>query len=215
MPPRGRYLAREVGRLAGVSGNKIGQWARRGYIRSSQSSVEPRVYSYQDAADAMAVHALLDAGVEHAAIREAIEFIRSKRGSSWPLSGADLRVGRRRASGRVEFVLVDAAEAPMDVRSHNLVFEQILDLAQISADLRRGGWAARALPDLRHIEVHPDRLSGRPVIAGLRVPAEDAGRLAETAEGREILRDDYGLTDEQISDAARWWATVTEYDPAA
>lgn len=59
MSPRGYYLAHEVGWLAGVSGDRIGQWARRGYIRSSVSSVVPRVYSFQDVAEAMVVHELL------------------------------------------------------------------------------------------------------------------------------------------------------------
>ncbi len=53
MGPRGQFLSHVVGPLAGVSGQTIGQWARRGYIRSSQSSDAPRVYSYQDVAEAM------------------------------------------------------------------------------------------------------------------------------------------------------------------
>ena len=55
MPPVGHYLAREAGSLAGVSGDKIGQWARRGYIRSSQRTHVPRVYSFQDVAEAMVI----------------------------------------------------------------------------------------------------------------------------------------------------------------
>ena len=40
----GTFLAGEVGELAGVSGNTIGQWARWGYIRASQSDGDPHVY---------------------------------------------------------------------------------------------------------------------------------------------------------------------------
>jgi hypothetical protein len=72
LPPRGRYLAWEAGQLAGVSGPKMGQWARRGYIRSSVSSRAPRVYSFQDVAEAMVVHELLERQVVHREIREAI-----------------------------------------------------------------------------------------------------------------------------------------------
>ena len=43
--PHGSFLAGEVGELAGVTGNTIGQWARRGLIRSSQSDGEPRLTS--------------------------------------------------------------------------------------------------------------------------------------------------------------------------
>src|SRR5688572_7510043 len=69
LPPVGHYLANEVGRLAGVTGDQIGQWARYGYIRSSQSDDQPRVYSYQDVAEAMAVHQLRDNGVSYEDIR--------------------------------------------------------------------------------------------------------------------------------------------------
>jgi hypothetical protein len=37
-------------------------------------------------------------------------------------------------------------------------------LDEVRAQLRRGGWAVRSLPDLHYIEVSPDRLSGRPTI---------------------------------------------------
>ena len=47
--PHGHFLAAEAGELAGVSGTTIGQWARRGLIRSSVSDEEPRVYSVEDA----------------------------------------------------------------------------------------------------------------------------------------------------------------------
>jgi len=55
----GRLLAADVGELAGVSGTTIGQWARRGYIRSSQSEGEPRVYSVEDVGEAAIVADLL------------------------------------------------------------------------------------------------------------------------------------------------------------
>ncbi len=73
--PRGHYLAREVGQLAGVSGDMIGQWARRGYIHSSQSRAGeiPRVYSFQDIAEAMIVHELLEHEVSHREIKWAIK----------------------------------------------------------------------------------------------------------------------------------------------
>src|SRR5215212_7230177 len=71
--PRGRYLAGEAGMLAGVSGDRIGQWARHGYIRSSRSDREPRVYSYEDVAEAMIVHELEELGAALPSIRRAVE----------------------------------------------------------------------------------------------------------------------------------------------
>jgi DNA-binding transcriptional MerR regulator len=81
-------MAKEVGQLAGVSGNTIGQWARWGYIRSSRSDSEPRVYSVEDVAEAAIVHALLERGVRHAQVRRAIG--RLEEYGDWPLSQAPL-----------------------------------------------------------------------------------------------------------------------------
>ncbi len=121
--PRGYYLAHEAGWLAGVSGDRIGQWARRGYTLG--------------------------------------------------------------------------------------------DVRRIARDLRRGGWAVRGLPDLRSIEVDPDRLSGRPAISGTRVPAELVAQLARTEAGQKTLRSDYGVTAQQMKDATVWWRAVEELAAAA
>ena len=93
-PPRthGRFLAGEVGELAGVSGTTIGQWARRGYIRSSVSEGEPRVYSVEDIAEAAMVRALLDRGVRHADVRRALARLGAY--GRWPLSDAPLATTR-------------------------------------------------------------------------------------------------------------------------
>ncbi len=213
LPPRGHYLAHEVGWLAGVSGKTIGQWARRGYIRSSRSSLLPLVYSYQDVGEAMVVHELLDHNVSHAAIRKTIEHLRSKYGSAWPLTHAELSVVpvHPDAVGRSRTVV--EADA-YDIPGRHPVLAGV-NLESIRADLHRGGWAARALPDLRFIEVDPDRLSGRPVIRGRRVPAEDAARLADAKGGRAALREGYGLSDPEIDDAVRWWQKVQEFERLA
>src|SRR5207253_1449294 len=87
LPPVGYYLAHEAGRLAGVSGRTIGQWARRGYIQSSQSTGRPRVYSYQDVAEAMIVHELLERQASHKEIKTAIADLRKQHGRTWPLTG--------------------------------------------------------------------------------------------------------------------------------
>lgn len=84
----GHLLAGEVGELAGVSGTTIGQWARWGYIRSSQSDGEPRVYSVEDVGEAAIVSELLSRGVSHADVRRAIERLRDL--GRWPLQEAAL-----------------------------------------------------------------------------------------------------------------------------
>ncbi|MGD0273927.1 MAG: DUF433 domain-containing protein [Gaiellaceae bacterium] len=210
LPPRGHYLAHEVGRLAGVSGQTIGQWARRGYIRSSQSEETPRVYSYQDVAEAMVVHELLDRGVTHTQIRRAISATRERWGNDWPLTHAPLAMSEGR-------LVVEADQARYDIGHRG--WQQLLpsedDLRRIASQLHRGGWAARELPELEHIEVDPERLSGRPVIRGTRVPAELVAELAEKPEGRQELREGYEVGDKEIDDALEWWRVVRRYEEAA
>jgi DNA-binding transcriptional MerR regulator len=86
--PHGHFLAAEAGELAGVSGTTIGQWARRGLIRSSVSDDEPRVYSVEDVAEAAIVRALLERGVRHVDVHRLIGRLRAY--GEWPLSQAAL-----------------------------------------------------------------------------------------------------------------------------
>lgn len=224
---RGHYLAEEAGRLAGVSGTTIGQWARRGYIRSSRSTGPPRVYCYQDVAEAMAVHELLARGVSLRAVKAAVDRLRDRGASDWPLQDSRLLVPGRLRPGpstpgqprrppvrSARAIVVEEEEGHTDVVSGHPVLAG-LDLERLASDLERGGWAAREIPGLRHIEVHPDRLSGRPVIRGKRVPAELAARMAETPQGSDVLMHDYGLTRDEVEDARRWWHAVVRYEQVA
>ena len=211
MPPRGNYVAHEVGWLAGVSGDRIGQWARRGYIRSSQSTGRPRVYSYQDVAEAMIVHELEDSGADLASIKRAIARLRDRHGANWPLQRSQLGAVH---GGVVEY----RGHEVYDIGGKGSEWQHVLEpdnLRKIVGQLERGGWAVRDLPDLRFIEVNPDRLSGRPVIRGRRVSAEVVAQIAETPGGAEVLREDYELTDEEIRDARRWWQVARTYVPEA
>ncbi len=87
--PHGILAAHDVGELVGVSGTTIGQWARRGYIRSSQREREPRLYSVEDVAEASIVRALIDRGVRRRDVRRAVARLRELEGP-WPLSRARL-----------------------------------------------------------------------------------------------------------------------------
>lgn len=96
MKAHGEFLAGAVGELAGVSGTTIGQWARWGYIRASQSDGDPHVYSLEDVAEAVMVKALLDRGVSRPMIRRAVAHLSDY--GDWPLSEARLATtenGRR------------------------------------------------------------------------------------------------------------------------
>lgn len=217
MPPRGRYLAQEAGQLAGVSGNKIGQWARQGYIQSSVSDGRPRVYSFQDVAEAMVVHELLERGARYREIKQHIRLLRERFGTDWPLTQAPIGTGTVGGTDKAPARVV-ADDGSMTYATGRQGWQQqvdVGDLSVISDLLRRGGWAARKLPDLRYVEVNPDRLSGRPTIKDRRIAAQDVAEIAATADGRKMLRDDYELTEDQIGDARRWWEVVREYELAA
>ncbi len=85
--PHGSFLAGEAGELAGVPGTTLGQWARRGLIRSSVSDGEPRRYAVEDVAEATVVRALLERGARHADVHATIDRLQPAR---WPLSAATL-----------------------------------------------------------------------------------------------------------------------------
>lgn len=214
LPPVGHYLAYEVGQLAGVSGGRIGQWARHGYICSSQSEGPPRIYSYQDVAEAMVVHALIQDRMPLRNIRTAVQNLRDEFGP-WPLQDAPLYAESDRRillmdSG--ELFEADAAKMP----GSGVIYQTVeRNLKQIAADLRRGGWAARELPDLEHIEVNPKRLSGRPTIRGRRIPARFVAETAGTGGGWDLLRTDFDLEPVQIDDAVSWLRSVDAYLAAA
>lgn len=212
MPPRGRYLAWEAGQLAGVSDLTIGQWARRGYIRSSVEQSIPRVYSFHDIAEAMVVHELLERGVTHRDIKKAIRELGDRYGD-WPLTDAKLATIPGAARARV---IARESEGDYDIGGFG--WQQVIEpenLEKIRAQLRRGGWAVRALPDLEHIEVDPDRLSGKPTIRGRRIAAEDVAEIAAARGGVETLREDYELDESEIADARRWWREVRRLEAAA
>jgi uncharacterized protein (DUF433 family)/DNA-binding transcriptional MerR regulator len=208
--PRGHYLASEVGALAGVSGDRIVQWARRGYIRASWSEPgeSPLVYSFQDVAEAMLVHELEDRGVPLSLIRATVKGLRERYGN-WPLQAAELEVDQAVSDEGLPLAtlaVVEDKQLRMEASKHGWqILEDVrVNPRRISLDLHRGGWAVRVAPDLEHIEVDPDRLSGRPVIRGRRVPVSLVAEEAGTPDGLELLHDDYGLTDDEIADAKRW-----------
>jgi uncharacterized protein (DUF433 family) len=208
--PRGWYLAREVGQLAGVSGETIGQWARYEYIRSSWSSDIPRVYSFQDVAEAIAVHELIERHVPHAEIKSAIDGLRVEFGD-WPLQTAPLATT---GTGRVALKHED--NTAVDVgRSRGQTFLSFVELQGLNDLLRRGGWALRDLEDVTRIEVDPDRLSGRPTIRDRRVPAEKIARIAQVPGGFRVVATEYGITRKEAEDAVRWYARARQLEQAA
>jgi uncharacterized protein (DUF433 family) len=60
------------------------------------------------------------------------------------------------------------------------------------------------------IEVDPERLSGQPVVRNRRVSTETVADLAQRPEGLALLKEDYGLTEEEIREAVEYERDVDE-----
>jgi DNA-binding transcriptional MerR regulator len=175
------YLAHEAGRLAGVDGDRIGQWSRWGHIRASVSAGDPHVYAFADVADALAIRLLLDAGVTLPAIRHAVERLDGDHPLSHGLHVVDGRMAVERAGG-LEDVFTEQRVLELDGK---------LDPVML---LRAGGWPS-LVTGVTGVEVDPARAGGRPCLSGRRVPVEDA----------VAAPDGLDLTPEQLADAHRWW----------
>jgi DNA-binding transcriptional MerR regulator len=139
MSPRahGSLVAADVGELVGVSGTTVGQWARRGYIRSSQREQEPRLYAVEDVAEAAIVRALLDRGVRRPEIRRAVARLR---GSSrpWPLSAA--RLATVDGGGRTRLLLHEAGEGWLELGPRG--WQRVVPIGEIDEVRMRLGAAA-------------------------------------------------------------------------
>ena len=129
----GSLLAGEAGELVGVSGTTIGQWARHGYIRPSQSAELPHVYSVEDVGEAAIVAELLTRGVRHADIRRAIERLRGY--GDWPLSEA--RLATTVDGGRPRIVLrEDGATFMLGDRGWQQVPPPLVEVEDVRLRLR-------------------------------------------------------------------------------
>ena len=117
--------------VEGVSGNTIGQWARWGYIRPSQSTADPHVYSVEDVAEAAVVHELLDRGVRHRTVRRA--FLHLADYGEWPLSAAPLATTR---DGRLVLLREDGDVYALSPRGWQLMAAPP-DLDEVHLRLRR------------------------------------------------------------------------------
>jgi hypothetical protein len=175
------YSAAEVGHLAGVPGDRVGQWARWGHIAASVSAGDPHVYGWDDTAEAIAVHELIERGLGLREIRWAVGALGGA--ATWPLARAGIHVVHGRIAVERGGELIDLRSGAQEV----LALDGRIDPVRV---LRDGGWPARVL-GLGRIEVDRARLRGRPVVAGTRIAVQDADAAL-------------GLDAAQIDEAKRW-----------
>jgi hypothetical protein len=129
----GHLTAGDAGELVGVTGNTIGQWARWGYIRASQSAGDPHVYSVEDVAEAAVVRALLVRKVRHREVRRAIQHLGDY--GLWPLSQAPLATPR---DGRLVLLKENGGVFALSPRGWQLMADPpVFD--EVHGRLRRAG----------------------------------------------------------------------------
>jgi uncharacterized protein (DUF433 family)/DNA-binding transcriptional MerR regulator len=207
LPPEqiGVYTPGRAGALAGVSGQRIGQWARHGLIRPTVYEGRPRnLYSYFDVAEAIVIRWLLDRGENPANIAYALASVREDY-PQWPLLNAPLGLGQQSTDdpGRLvrktpEGPYVDATgTAPGQFVIQPTLLDQARDM------LVHGGWLASRL-GLKRIEVTPAKLGGQPTLRGRRWAVDHVARLAADEAGQRVLREEYGLEQAEIDEALAW-----------
>ncbi len=201
----GVFSPRRAGQLAGVGGDRIGQWARHGLIRPTIHAGPPaNRYAFNDVAEAIVVHWLHAQGFGYDDIRLAIR----KAGEShrsWPLLEAAVGVahhGLERDRGVIALRTAEDQYVEIGRPGDQIVLEPEL-FDQASDVLRQGGWLAREL-GLTRIEVDPEKLGGAPSVKGHRWPVERVARIAADDDGRALLIEDYDLDERDVDESVRW-----------
>jgi uncharacterized protein (DUF433 family) len=142
------------------------------------------------------VRYLVDIGLKPREVRQIVEDLRAEYGE-WPLAAAPLEHdGKLVVIHEGKDIYISALMPGHEVIAGTLI-----------AALERGGWVTWKNPR-GHIEVDPERLSGRPTIRGRRAATQLVADIADTPAGREVLRAEYGLSDEEIDDAVGYEADV-------
>jgi uncharacterized protein (DUF433 family) len=200
----GVFSPSRAGALAGVSGDRIGQWARYGLIRPTVYEGRPaNRYAFYDVAEAIVVHWLRDQQFDYSAIHAAIAIAR-KHHPKWPLQKAPLGVARLAIEGDRGVIVerIDGGYVETGRSGGQIILKpELLDFARDM--LRTGGWLADKL-QLKRIEVDPEKLGGVPTLRGRRWPVERVAQIAADEEGRAILIEDYGLDERDVEESVRW-----------
>lgn len=201
----GVFSPRRAGQLAGVGGDRIGQWARYGLIRPTIYEGRPaNRYAFYDVAEAIVVHWLLDHGFDYTEIHTAIDRAGESR-RSWPLLEAPLGVAQHtveRDRGVIVLRTPEGHYVEIGRPGDQVVLRPEL-FHKASDMLRSGGWLASQL-DLKRIEVDPQKLGGAPSLRGHRWPIERVARIAADDAGRAALISEYGLDEIDIDESIRW-----------
>ena len=200
----GVFSPRRAGALAGVSGNKVGQWARYGLIKPHVYQGRPaNRYAFFDVAEAIVVHWLQEGRFSYGEIHRAIASAREEY-PDWPLLNAQIGVARDVAADDRGLIVQPVGREYVETGRPGgqvILKPEMLDFARDM--LFTGGWLADQLR-LERIEVDPEKLGGAPTLRGRRWPVERVARIAADSEGRDLLVQDYGLDERDIGESVQW-----------
>lgn len=217
--PRGHYPLSEAAWIVGLRPQRISRWVSGRHVCASQQDAPPFVFCYQDLAEMLLIHDLLENHrVPWREITETMAGLRNEHGC-WPLSRESLAnpLTTMRADSSSRASLAIERDGALYQRRGDS-WQQLLNpqtLGFITDKLSRGGWAVVLEPSLEHISIDPDYLSGRPAIKGRRVSAVDVATLAGDPGGEKILLDHFRLGRAEIDDAVKWWSAIQRTRAAA
>ena len=172
-------------------------------VARSSTGRRPGTFSYADAGEAVLAHYLVDEGLRPGEVARLVKNLREGMYGRWPLATAPIEhEGRLVVVRQNGDLYIDVLQQP-----EQRVIEATLDLRSVRDALGHGGWVA--LKTRRpSIEVDPERLAGTPTVRGRRLSTVVVDSLANELNGRQILRDEYGLSAREIDEALGYEADV-------
>lgn len=201
----GFYTAAEAARIARVPRTTLDYWARTRLVPASQRAARPRLFSFDDLRDIVAVEKLRQQGARTRAIRAAIAYVR-KRADVSRLARANLQFDRE--GGLVWEDLDGSVVAP------HLQGQYVLMMSEVFRQLGADPDDPTVLHPVRGIRIDPQVRGGAPVIEGTRIPAQLVTEyLVGGIPEEELLKLYPSLTPEGIA-AVRAWDQLGKEDVA-
>lgn len=197
----GFYTAAEAARIARVPRSTLDYWARTGLVPASQRTARPRLFSFEDLRDIVAVEKLRQQGAKTYAIRAAIRYVR------------DITDVTRLAHANFQFdgvgglVWHDPTGSVIAPHQHG---QYVLHMEEVFRQLGADPDNPTVLHPVKGIRIDPQIRGGAPVIEGTRIPAQlIAEFLLEGTTEAELLELYPSLTPERI-EAVRTWERLDD-----
>lgn len=204
-----RYTINEVSKIVGVPKSTVSDWTRKGSLitRTSSNDVGPSI-PFVGLSEAFVLAAWRRvAKIPMQQIKEAVKILKNEFGLEHPLASKKLHTDGARIL--YDFTGSGEDESEMSklivVLDKQIVFSEVVRrfLKDIEYSPGKEGLAkVIRLPDYKQVKVviDPERSYGDPIIDRLGIRVVDIVNRIKTQEPLAEIRDDYGLTDEEIDE---------------